>query len=47
LEDSELAPELGNDDKLRSEFDKLKGTTDAITEEDENEIRIAMLEEME
>jgi hypothetical protein len=47
LEDRELALELCSDEKLRNEFEKLKGTSDVLTEEDENELRIAMMEEME
>lgn len=50
LEDKELGTYVGDEEKLRKEFEKLKASNEGtleVSEEDENELRIALLEEME
>lgn len=50
VEDKELDPTINNDEKLRAIFEKLKANIDApseISEEDMDELRIEMLNELE
>lgn len=50
LEDSELTAVVNDEEKLRKEFEKLKALNEEpleVSEEDENELRIALLDEME
>ena len=50
LEDKELNSELENEEKLRAEFERLKSSNSSsleVSEDDANELRIALLQEME
>lgn len=50
LEDKELTPDLNNDDKLKAEFERFKALNEGVlevSEEDETELRMALLTEME
>lgn len=47
VEDKELSPIIKDDEKLRDEFNRLKEGNAVFEEEDEQEIRIKVLERME